>query len=80
MFTIDKNPDGTDDIPRGQDGLAIIGNKRNEENIIIQQLHLLFLKFHNKVFFEIKNKFANLTIEELITLSKRTVNIITNSL
>jgi hypothetical protein len=39
------------DVPRQADGpdkgKAIIGDDRNDENLIIQQLHLAFLKFHN---------------------------------
>jgi len=38
------------DLPRNQEERALIGDPRNDENIIISQLHLLFLKFHNKVF------------------------------
>ena len=30
-------------------GEAIIGDPRNDENLIIQQLHLAFLKFHNAI-------------------------------
>ena len=30
-------------------GVAIIGDKRNDENIIVSQLQLIFLKFHNAV-------------------------------
>ena len=29
-------------------GLALIGDSRNDENLIVAQLHLAFLKFHNK--------------------------------
>lgn len=36
-------PDGD---PRGR---ALIGDPRNDENIIVGQLHLLFLRFHNAV-------------------------------
>lgn len=43
------SPDGFD-LPRNAQGVALIGDPRNDENIIISQLHLLFLKFHNKVF------------------------------
>lgn len=42
-------PDGQD-LPRNSQGAALIGDPRNDENIIVSQLHLLFLKFHNKVF------------------------------
>ncbi|MDP2354754.1 MAG: heme peroxidase family protein [Beijerinckiaceae bacterium] len=38
------------DLPRNSQGVALIGDPRNDENVIIAQLHLLFLKFHNKIF------------------------------
>lgn len=38
------------DLPRNSQGVALIGDPRNDENAIIAQLHLLFLKFHNKIF------------------------------
>ncbi len=37
------------DVPRGADGTAIIGDSRNDENIIVSQFHLAILKFHNAV-------------------------------
>lgn len=43
------SPDGHD-LPRNSQGTAIIGDPRNDENVLVSQLHLLFLKFHNKVF------------------------------
>src|SRR5262245_50702947 len=39
-------PDGGD-LPRGPDGRALIADSRNDENMVIAQLHLAFLKFHN---------------------------------
>lgn len=36
------------DLPRRADLQAIIGDPRNDENVIISQLHLAFLKFHNQ--------------------------------
>jgi Animal haem peroxidase len=39
-------PDTPNGTPRGR---ALIGDPRNDENVIISQLHLLFLRFHNKV-------------------------------
>jgi hypothetical protein len=38
-----------EDLPRNHEGHAIIGDPRNDENLIVAQLHLLFIKFHNKV-------------------------------
>jgi hypothetical protein len=37
------------DLPRNSQGRALVGDKRNDENLITAQLHLLFLRFHNKV-------------------------------
>lgn len=37
------------DLPRGPQRFAIIGDPRNDENLAVAQLHLAFLKFHNKV-------------------------------
>jgi hypothetical protein len=37
------------DLPRNQVGRALIGDERNDENLLVAQTHLLFLKFHNKV-------------------------------
>jgi hypothetical protein len=34
--------------PRRDDGTAIIGDARNDENLILAQLHLLFLQIHNR--------------------------------
>jgi heme peroxidase len=35
------------DLPRDADGLATIGDARNDENLIVAQLHTAFLRFHN---------------------------------
>ena len=37
------------DLPRAQSCLAIIDDPLNDENLIVAQLHLAFLKFHNKI-------------------------------
>jgi hypothetical protein len=50
---VGANPEGTEfaaeDLPRNRHGRALIGDARNDENLIISQLHLLFIRFHNKV-------------------------------
>jgi len=38
-----------DDLTRSKSDVAIIGDPRNDENLIIAQLQLLFIKFHNKI-------------------------------
>lgn len=37
------------DLPRNSQNTAIIGDPRNDENLIVSQLHLAMLKFHNAV-------------------------------
>jgi hypothetical protein len=50
---VGSNPEGpefaAEDLPRNRQGRALIGDARNDENLIISQLHLLFIHFHNKV-------------------------------
>lgn len=41
------DPIKPDDVPRQSDGKAIIGDPRNDENLIVCQLHVAFMKFHN---------------------------------
>jgi len=41
--------DFRNDFPRNQEGHALIGDHRNDENLIVAQTHQAFLKFHNKV-------------------------------
>ncbi|MBC8129447.1 MAG: heme peroxidase [Rhizobiaceae bacterium] len=53
----DPSPDGTGtdlpeffaDLPRTGAGRAVIGDERNDENLLVAQTHLAFLKFHNAV-------------------------------
>jgi Animal haem peroxidase len=44
-----KNVKGEPDLQRNAEGVALIGDPRNDENIIVSQLQLTFLRFHNKV-------------------------------
>ncbi|MEM1368089.1 MAG: heme peroxidase family protein [Cyanobacteria bacterium P01_H01_bin.15] len=41
------------DLPRCPLGTALIADPRNDDNLIVAQLHLAFLKFHNKVHDEV---------------------------
>src|SRR6201992_3878739 len=44
-----KNVKGEPDLQRDKDGVALIGDPRNDENIIVGQLQLTWLRFHHKV-------------------------------
>src|SRR5271155_3350421 len=47
-FDVVADPPGFD-VPRQNDGTAIIADMRNNENLNVSQLHCAFLLFHNKV-------------------------------
>ncbi|HEX2192671.1 MAG TPA: heme peroxidase family protein [Acidimicrobiales bacterium] len=38
-----------EDLPRTPEGKAIIGDPRNDENLLVAQIHAAFLKFHNRL-------------------------------
>jgi hypothetical protein len=38
-----------DDLPRNRQGVALVGDPRNDVHLLISQLHVAFLKFHNRV-------------------------------
>jgi Animal haem peroxidase len=42
--------DGVEDLPRNQEGIALLGDRRNDDNRILSQLHLVFLRFHNRIY------------------------------
>ena len=46
---VGRSPEGVEDLPRNRQGIALIGDARNDENLLVSQLHLLFLRFHNAV-------------------------------
>jgi len=49
---VDRRGDGEDafvDLARNRQGRALIGDPRNDENLVVAQLHLLFVTFHNAV-------------------------------
>lgn len=41
--------DHRNDLPRGPEGFALVGDHRNDENLVVAQTHVAMLKFHNKV-------------------------------
>jgi hypothetical protein len=46
---LQKNVNLVLDVPRDGNGKAIIGDKRNDENLIIVQFHKAVIQFHNKI-------------------------------
>jgi hypothetical protein len=41
--------DHRNDLPRGPEGFALVGDHRNDENLVVAQTHVALLKFHNKI-------------------------------
>ncbi len=41
--------DAAGDLPRNHEDIALLGDPRNDENLVVAQLHRQFLKFHNRV-------------------------------
>ena len=37
------------DLPRNLEGTALTGDPRNDENVLVSQLHMVFILFHNSV-------------------------------
>ena len=44
------------DLPRNEQGRALIGDPRNDENIIVGELQLAFIKFHDRLVDRVKSK------------------------
>ena len=59
------------DLPRNQQGRALVGDPRNDEHVIISQLHLLFIRFHNAVVDHLRD--GNLPEEGLFDEAQRIV-------
>lgn len=62
---------GQGDLPRSLDDRAIIGDPRNDEHLIIAQLHLLFIRFHNAVVAHLRRQ--GVAAEDLFDTAQRLV-------
>ena len=73
---VDCNPPGdyaAVDLPRNRQERALTGDPRNDENLILSQLHLLFIRFHNRVVECVLGDEPRLTREELLDKAQRLV-------
>ena len=70
------NIDG-DDLPRRKsddatiDGTAIIGDSRDDENVVTSQLHLAFRKFHNKLVDYVRDEQGLSNLDEVFREAQR---------
>jgi hypothetical protein len=62
------------DLPRNSQNVALIGDPRNDENLMVSQFHLALLRFHNKVVRDVKAELgADATFGELFEEAQRAV-------
>ena len=45
--TANTLPSSCNDLPRNSQGIALVGDPRQDENLILAQMHVAFLKLHN---------------------------------
>ena len=48
LLAADAVGEPLEDLPRNSQGTALVGDPRNDVHLLISQLHLAFLKFHNR--------------------------------
>ena len=82
-FLVEQNPgsetvciDGQirSDVPRNSQATALIGDPRNDENLIVDQLHLALLRFHNQATADVRDDLGPLaTIADVFREAQRLV-------
>jgi Animal haem peroxidase len=65
-FLVPANVNGVIDLPRRDDGSAILVETRNDENQILSQLHVAMLLFHNNLVDALKIKRFNRAMHTVI--------------
>jgi hypothetical protein len=71
--TISRDGQRRFDLPRNSQNTALIGDPRNDENLIVSQLHLAFLKFHNAVVAKVKTETGLTNPNEIFAEAQRLV-------
>jgi len=62
------------DVPRNSQHTALVGDPRNDENLIVSQLHLALLRFHNHVAADVRADLGTgLTAGEIFAEAQRLV-------
>jgi hypothetical protein len=68
-----QDPTAGPDLPRATNGRALIGDPRNDENTIVSQLQVAFIRFHNVVVDKIGNEIPNRPKDEVFKLAQQQV-------
>jgi len=62
------------DLPRNSQRVGLAADSRNDENLIVSQLHLAFLRFHNRVVADVRDELGvGATAEEVFAEASRLV-------
>jgi hypothetical protein len=62
------------DVPRNSQRTALIGDPRNDENLVVSQFHLALLRFHNQMVADVKTELgAGFTDGEIFAEAQRMV-------
>ncbi|MBA2488932.1 MAG: peroxidase, partial [Chloroflexi bacterium] len=62
------------DVPRNSQNTALTGDPRNDENLIVSQIQLALLRFHNRVVADVKAELgAGYTLGEIFAEAQRVV-------
>ena len=62
------------DLPRNGQNVALIGDPRNDENLVVSQFHLAMLRFHNQVVADVKSDLGpGYTVDEIFAEAQRIV-------
>jgi len=59
------------DLPRNSQGVPLIGDPRNDENVVVSQLQLAFLRFHNAMVAKLRSEQPGLTPRRLFAEAQR---------
>jgi hypothetical protein len=61
------------DLPRNSQGTPILGDPRNDENLVLSQLHVAMLRFHNAMVVKVKADTGSTNLHEVFTEAQRLV-------
>ncbi len=62
------------DLPRNSQSVALIADPRNDENLMVSQIQLAFLRFHNAVVADVRTDLGSAyTLEEIFAEAQRIV-------
>lgn len=68
-----SNDKGARDLPRSSNGMALIGDPRNDENRIVAGIHSIFIRFHNQTVDAVRRDNSRQTNAQVFSEARRRV-------